>query len=209
MSAAISPTPSIEALSPFRRSPEFQTAIPATIRGTIPDWLRGEVVRTCPAVFETKGWHAQHWFDGLGMMYAFRIGDGGVDFRSRLLESETARDAWRGKSIHGSFGTSMARPLLQRILEPVPRISDNTNVNVVRMGQELVAMTEGDRQMVIDDDTLAAVRPVAYGKDELGGTIMTAHPHFDFERGKVVNVATGFGASGVISIYEHAFVRRS
>jgi hypothetical protein len=28
--------------------------------------------------------------------------------------------------------------------------------------------------------------------------------HFDFERGRVVNVATGFGASGVISIYEHA-----
>ena len=65
-------------------------------------------------------------------------------------------------------------------------------------------MTEGDRQLVIDDGTLAAVRPVAYSKDALGGTIMTAHPHFDFERGKVLNVATGFGAGGVISIYEHA-----
>ena len=160
-------------------------------------------MRTCPAVFETKGWLAQHWFDGLGMMYAFRIGDSGVDFRSRLLDSETARDAWRGKSNRGSFGTSMSRPLLQRIFEPVPRISDNTNVNVVRLGQDLVAMTEGDTQLVIDDDTLAAVRPVAYANDRLGGAIMTAHPHFDFERGKVVNVATGFGANGVISIYEH------
>ena len=65
-------------------------------------------------------------------------------------------------------------------------------------------MTEGDRQLVIDDGTLAAVRPVAYSKGALGGTIMTAHPHFDFERGKVLNVATGFGAGGVISIYEHA-----
>ena len=204
MNAALSPTRSIETLSPFRRSSELQAGIPATIRGTIPDWLRGEVVRTCPAVFETSGWRAQHWFDGLGMMYAFRIGDSGVDFRSRLLDSATARDAWRGKSNHGSFGTSMTRPLLQRIFEPVPRISDNTNVNVVRLGHELVAMTEGDSQLVIDDDTLAAVRPVAYAGDTLGGAIMTAHPHFDFERGKVVNVATGFGASGVISIYEHA-----
>ena len=204
MSAAGVPAPSIESLSPFRRSPEIHAGIPATIRGTIPDWLRGAVVRTCPAVFETSGWRAQHWFDGLGMMYAFRIGDVGVDFRSRLLDSETARDAWRGKSNHGSFGTSTSRPLLQRIVEPVPRISDNTNVNVVRLGQELVAMTEGDRQLVIDDETLAAVRPVAYAEDTLGGTIMTAHPHFDFERGKVLNVATGFGASGVISVYEHA-----
>ena len=204
MSAAISPTRSIEALAPFRRSPEIQTGVPANIRGTIPDWVRGEVVRTCPAVFETRGWRAQHWFDGLGMIYAFRIGNVGVDFRSRLLDSETARDAWRGKARTGSFGTSTARPLLQRIFEPVARISDNTNVNIVRLGQELVAMTEGDRQLVIDDGTLAAVRPVAYSKGALGGTIMTAHPHFDFERGKVVNVATGFGASGVISIYEHA-----
>jgi carotenoid cleavage dioxygenase-like enzyme len=204
MNAALSPTRSIEALAPFRRSLEFHAGIPATIRGRVPDWLRGEVVRTCPAVFETKGWRAQHWFDGLGMMYAFRIGDAGVDFRSRLLDSATARDAWRGKSNHGSFGTSMERPFLQRIFEPVPRISDNTNVNVVKLGQELVAMTEGDTQLVIDDDTLAAVRPVAYANDTLRGALMTAHPHFDFERGKVVNVATAFGANGVISIYEHA-----
>ena len=74
MNAAISPTRSIEALSPFRRSLEFQTGIPATIRGTIPDWLRGEVVRTCPAVFATKGWRAQHWFDGLCMaVYSFPV----------------------------------------------------------------------------------------------------------------------------------------
>jgi carotenoid cleavage dioxygenase-like enzyme len=204
MNAAFSPTRSIEALTPFRRSLEFHAGIPATIRGRVPEWLRGEVVRTCPAVFETTGWRAQHWFDGLGMMYAFRIGDSGVDFRSRLLDSATARDAWRGKSNHGSFGTSMARPFLQRIFEPVPRISDNTNVNVVKLGQELVAMTEGDTQLVIDDDTLAAVRPVSYTSDTLSGALMTAHPHFDFDRGKVVNVATAFGANGVISIYEHA-----
>lgn len=195
---------SIETISPFRRSPENQAGIPAKIGGTIPDWLRGEVVRTCPAVFETRDWRAQHWFDGLGMIYAFRIGDLGVDFRSRLLDSETARDAWRGKANLGAFGTPTARPLLQRIFEPVARISDNTNVNIVRLGQELVAMTEGDRQLVIDDETLASVRPVAYSKDALSKSIMTAHPHFDFERTRVVNVATGFGVSGVVSIYEHA-----
>jgi len=204
MSAVISPTRSIESVSPFRRSPENHAQVPAQIAGKIPDWLRGEVVRTCPAVFETTGWRAQHWFDGLGMIYAFRIGDSAIDFRSRLLDSETARDAWRGKANLGSFGTSTARPLLRRIFEPVPRISDNTNVNIVRLGEELVAMTEGDRQLVIDDETLAAVRPVAYPKDALNGTIMTAHPHFDFERAKVVNVATRFGASGVVSVYQHA-----
>ena len=195
---------SIEALSPFRRSAENQTRMAAKVSGQIPEWLRGEVVRTCPAVFETGDWRAQHWFDGLGMIYAFRIGQSAVDFRSRLLDSETARDAWRGKANLGSFGTPTARPLLRRIFEPVPRVSDNTNVNIVRIGPELVAMTEGNRQLVIDDETLASVRQVAYSKDAVGAAIMSAHPHFDFERAKVVNVATEFGVNGVISIYEHA-----
>lgn len=204
MNAEISSTTSIETISPFRHSPEIPAGSSATLEGKIPDWLRGEVIRTCPAVFETDGWRAQHWFDGLGMIYAFRIGDAGIGFRSRLLNSETARDAWRGKANLGSFGTPTERPLLQRIFEPVARISDNTNVNIVRMGQELVAMTEGNRQQVIDDETLASVRSVAYAKDALGGAIMSAHPHFDFQRDKVVNVATDFGVSGTISIYEHS-----
>jgi beta,beta-carotene 9',10'-dioxygenase len=203
MSAAAPPSRSIETLAPFRRSPENAARIPAKIAGVIPDWLRGEVVRTCPAVFETKNWRAQHWFDGLGMIYAFRIGDKAIDFRSRLLDSETARDAWHGKANLGSFGTPTTRPFLRRIVEPIARISDNTNVNVVRMGPELVAMTEGDRQLVIDEESLASVRPVGYSKDALSGGIMTAHPHFDFERAKVMNVATKFGANGTISIYEH------
>ena len=195
---------SIETISPFRHSPENEARVPAKITGSIPDWLRGEVVRTCPAVFETTEWRAQHWFDGLGMIYAFQIGESAIDFRSRLLDSETARDAWRGKANLAAFGTPTERPLLRRILEPIPRISDNTNVNIVRMGQELVAMTEGDRQLVIDDETLASVRPVAYSKDALSEAIMTAHPHFDFERARVLNVATKFGVSGEISVYEHA-----
>lgn len=195
---------SIETLAPFRRSPENKTRVPARVQGKIPDWLRGEVVRTCPAVFQTEQWHAEHWFDGLGMIYAFHIGDGGIDFRSRLLDSEAARDAFRGQANLGTFGTPNARPFLRRLFEPVTRVSDNTNVNILKLGRELVAVTEGDRQLVIDEDTLASLRPVAYAEDGLGGAIMGAHPHFDFERDKLLNVATKFGTGGAISIYEHA-----
>jgi carotenoid cleavage dioxygenase-like enzyme len=30
-------------------------------------------VRTAPAVFEQNGWRADHWFDGLGLLYGFRF----------------------------------------------------------------------------------------------------------------------------------------
>src|ERR1700754_2280043 len=91
MSGTASLPRSIETVAPFRHSSESRTAVPATVRGKVPSWLGGEVVRTCPVVFEMQGWRAEHWFDGLGMVYAFRIGDGAGDFRSRLLDSEAAR----------------------------------------------------------------------------------------------------------------------
>jgi len=196
--------PSIESLAPFRRSHTDPTAMPAQVAGAVPDWLRGEVVRTCPAVFDTPGWHAAHWFDGLGMLYAFRIGATGIDYRARLLDSEAARDAWQGKARLGTFGTPTARPLWQRLVEPVPRMTDNDNVNIVRMGADLVALTEGSRQLVIDEATLAPAGSMRYAHDALKGALMTAHPHFDAARNKVVNVATTFGAHGVLSVYEHA-----
>jgi len=204
MATRLAHPPSIETLTPFHRSHECHTAIPAEIDGNIPSWLRGEVVRTCPAVFDAAGWHAQHWFDGLGMVYAFHIGDAGVDFRSRLLDSEAARDAWKGRARLGSFGTPTVRPLWQRVVEPVPRITDNNNVNITRIGPDLVAMTEGNRQLIIDDATLATEGPVRYASDALHGAIMTAHPHFDAARDRVVNLATAFGMNGTISLYEHA-----
>lgn len=205
MSANLAPaTPSIETLAPFRRSREIPTPLQAQVEGSVPDWLRGEVVRTCPAVFDTAGWHAQHWFDGLCMLYAFRIGATGIDFRSRLLDSEAARDAWHGKTRLGSFGTPTDRPLWQRLLEPVPRMTDNDNVNIARLGPDLVAMTEGSRQLIIDDATLTPTGTARYAHDALNGAIMTAHPQFDFARNKVVNVATAFGATGTVSVYEHA-----
>lgn len=196
--------PSLESRAPFRRSREFPDPIAAHVDGSLPAWLRGEVLRTCPAVFDTAGWHAEHWFDGLCMLYAFRLGEGGVDFRSRLLASEAAHDAWLGKARLGSFGTPSRRPWWRRLLEPVQHMTDNDNVNIVPMGPDLVALTEGSRQLIIDDATLTPLAQARYAEDALGGALMTAHPHFDFAGSKVVNVATTFGKEGQISVYEQA-----
>lgn len=208
MNAAVPRPRSIESRSPFRRSPEVRDAIDATVTGSLPDWLRGDLVRTCPAVFEAARWQAGHWFDGLCMIYAFRIGAASVGFQSRLLESEAAGEISDGPTRLGSFGTSTGRSLWQRLVQPIQRITDNTNVNVVKMGGDLVAMTEGDKQVRIDPRSLRALGTVEYEGDELTGAVVGAHPHLDFERGRVVNFATKFGLDGVISLYEHVATER-
>jgi len=143
------------------------------------------------------------------MIYAFRVGASSVAFQSRLLESEAATEIAVGPTRMASFGTATGRTLWQRFVQPIQRITDNTNVNIVKMGEDLVALTEGDRQMRIDARSLRALGPVSYTRDELKGAIAGAHPQFDFEHERVVNFATSFGAKGIVSIYEHGLGERS
>ncbi len=190
--------------APFRRAPEHELELPASLDGRLPAWLEGDLLRTCPAVFQTPTWEARHWFDALGMLYRFRVQAGDVTYRQRLMESEVARAASTGKVPFASFGTPSDRSLLRRVLSPVPPVTDNVNVNVVALGDERVALTESPRQWAVDPDTLALSHEVVYADDGLGSLAMLAHPHFDFERNRVVNLGMRIGPKTQIVLYEHA-----
>jgi carotenoid cleavage dioxygenase-like enzyme len=176
------------------------------VSGAFPDWLRGRLVRTAPAVFEHNGWSARHWFDGMGMLYRFSIeGPDRVAWAQRLLDSEASRAALAtGRIPLATFASGNGRSLLRRILEPIPKRTDNANVNVVPMGPEWVAMTETDRQLAVDPETLETRREVPYDDDLPHGTSMTAHPLRDVEHDLVVNVGTVRGARPEIVAYAHA-----
>ena len=191
----------IEAVAPYRRPREDAGSYPARWQGERPGWLRGAAVRTCPAVFRLPGWQSAHLFDGLGAAFAWRVQDEPrLDWR--LLDCEASRDARRGRSRLATFGTRMRRPWWQRLFQPVPRISDNVNVNIQPFAGALVAMTEAPKQARIDPQTLA-VRDWLRYDDELGAVSMTAHPLLDREAGAVVNVAQSFRARSECILYQH------
>lgn len=203
--AAAPPRPaSLEARPPFAHDTDAFTERAVTLRGQLPAWLRGDLLRTCPAVFERGTWEARHWFDGLCMLYAFRVDDGVVRYRSRLLETETARDAAAGRAPRASFASPIRRSFWKRLVEPIARVTDNANVNILKIGDEVVALTEGPYQPIVDQQTLAVRGVVAYDDELPGNAVMSAHPHFDFERRVVVNTVQHFGASSFVGVYEHA-----
>jgi carotenoid cleavage dioxygenase-like enzyme len=178
----------------------------ARVTGTFPDWLCGRLVRTAPAVFERNGWSARHWFDGLGMLFRFTV-EGGqkVKWAQRLLDSEASRAAARwGRIPLASFASGNGRSFLRRVFQPIPRRTDNTNVNVVPMGPDWIAMTETDRQLSIDPETLATRYEVTYEDELPAGTSMTPHPLYDAERRLVVNVGVVRGAKPELVVYAHA-----
>ena len=190
-----------EIVAPYRRPPDDAGSYPARWQGARPAWLRGSVVRTCPAVFRLPGWQSAHLFDGLGAVFAFRIDDAPrLDWR--LLDCEATRDARRGRSRLATFGTRMRRPWWLRLFQPVPRISDNVNVNIQPFAGGLVAMTEAPKQARIDPESLA-VRDWLRYDDELGPISMTAHPVVDRQAGLVVNIAQAFGAKSECILYQH------
>ncbi len=194
--------------APFRsRAEDGPLDVDATLEGTLPSWLRGDLVRTAPAVFERTGsrgrFAAAHWFDALGLLYGFYLRDGGVRFRQRLMESDVERAARDGGMPTASFGSPIVRGFWRRLFAPIPTVTDNTNVNVVPLGDQLVALTESPHQWAVDRDSLSLTARVSHD-DRHGALTMIAHPHFDFERGKVVSMATELGAQHALVVYEHA-----
>ena len=52
----------------------------------------GTLVRVTPALLDPGGMPLRHWFDGLAMLNAFTIADGGVSYASRFLDSQAYRN---------------------------------------------------------------------------------------------------------------------
>lgn len=194
----------------LHHQPVFRSAVDrrdaeVALRGALPEWLRGDLVRTAPALFQQGSWRADHWFDGLGLIYSFRLGQSGVRFRQQALESVSKRRIDDGFDDHPHFGTSMHRGFFRRLFQPIPPPNDNTNVNCLAFGDRLVALTETNVQHEIDRDTLRSRGHVKYEDEHGDGLFMIAHPHADFSRGKVVNVASDLSARAALVVYEHPF----
>ena len=187
---------------PFRAPRATAGEVIGRVTGELPGWLRGRLVRTAPARFRVGDWEAAHWFDGLGMLYAFELGDDGVKLVHRDLDCETARALAAGRRDVAGFGTPMRRRFWERLLQPIPPMPDNTNVNIVPRGDGFVALTETPRQLRVDPATLAVTGEHRWG-DALGALSGTAHPVFDRARRVWVDVCTDLGFKPGLVVIEH------
>ncbi len=178
----------------------------ATVEGRIPNWLRGRLIRTAPAVFDFDNWHADHWFDALGMLYSFNIGaDGTVHWMQRLLECEFNRSILRGRNELGAFGTRSRRRVMQHVFHPTPRSTDNANVNIRSDGRHWIAMTETERQLVIDPQSLKTAAEVRFADALPTARLISAHPHADSDRKELINIGVLFGARSGLVVFSQAY----
>jgi beta,beta-carotene 9',10'-dioxygenase len=163
------------------------------VRGTVPEWLTGALVRTGPARFEVGATKYNHWFDGLAMLHKFGFAGGRVSYMNRYLRSRAYEEAIaKGAISRGEFATNPSQTFLQRIASWFsPKITDNGCVNITEMGNAVVALTETRLPVRFDPGAMATLGTCEYGR-EIKGPVATAHPHFDRTRNCHYNYVVEF-----------------
>ncbi|MBD3882406.1 carotenoid oxygenase family protein [Phormidium tenue FACHB-886] len=171
------------------------------IQGSLPEWLKGSLIRTGPGTFEVGKQSYHHWFDGLAMLRKFSFADGQVSFTNRFLESQAYQEAQsKGKISRSEFGTTARHSLLERLRDPLPRLTDNATVNITLQGDRFISVTESPMPIVFDPATLSTIERFDY-QDQVPGQITTAHPHFDFRENAVYSYLVNLVPQCSYSIY--------
>lgn len=173
------------------------------VKGALPDWLRGSLLRNGPARFRVGDRAYRHWFDGLAMLHRFAIADGAVAYSNRYLESPAQQAAAKdGRIAFGEFASDPCRSIFKRVTTAFtpPAFGHNANVNISVIADQLVAMTETPMAVAFDPDTLATAGVVGYD-DDIAGFVTTAHPLYDFDRRESFNYLLNFGPRSSYQVF--------
>ena len=171
------------------------------VEGTLPEWLGGSLLRTGPARWDLPAGSVRHWFDGLAMLHRFAFADGRVTYANRFLRSRAFEAAERdGRLAYREFATDPCRSAFKRIstlFDGRSQMSDNGAVNVTRLGDQYLALTETPLPVAFDPRTLQTLGV----RGEPPADFSTAHPHHDPARGELVGHGIRVGARSSYVLY--------
>lgn len=143
------------------------------VRGRLPADLRGSLYRNGPGLLERAGQRYAHWFDGDGLVQAWRFeGEGRVRHQARFVQTrkfslEQQADAF----VVPAFGTRVAA----RVALRGPDDMNTANTSVTVQAGRLYALWEGGSAIELDPHSLHTLGPRVWAP-ELAGVPFSAHP---------------------------------
>lgn len=171
----------------------------ARIDGRLPADLQGTFFRNGPAVLDRFGVRYRHWFEGDGMLQAFRFDGRRISHRARVVATpKLARESAANRRLISGFATHVDGG-------PGPRSPDDLNVantSILDHHGELLALWEGGSASVVDRETLAWKGFKAWG-ESLDGLPFTAHPKVEID-GTVWAFGYSFAPAPSIILYHVA-----
>lgn len=147
---------------------------PLAVQGRWPAGLQGTLYRVGPARRELGGVTMDHWFDGDGMLQAFRFNAGRVSHRGALLATPKLQaEEAAGRLLYSGFAKTLpGSPPLNG-----PDSLNPANINLLALpgSRELFALWEGGSALSVDPDSLQAKGFKAWSP-ETKGAPFSAHP---------------------------------
>ncbi|XP_027590285.1 beta,beta-carotene 9',10'-oxygenase isoform X1 [Pipra filicauda] len=192
----------LQCISPLVQSmEETPEPIPAKVKGHIPKWINGNLLRTGPGKFEFGNDSFNHWFDGMALLHQFQLRAGRVSYRSRFLQSNSyLTNRQHNRIVLSEFGTlAMPDPcksLFGRFMSrfEMPRPSDNANVNYVLYKGDYYISSENIFMYKVDPETLETKEKVDWSQF-IAVNGATAHPHYESD-GTTYNMGNSYGKHG-------------
>jgi len=140
----------------FYQNMEELENVPLKVHGKIPDWLEGEFVRNGPGIIKGQKASVKSWFDGLGKLHGFTLNEGKATYTCKFLKSAIYEDfkatgeldfvGFAQQSTENSFSVS------DFLLDVKNNAVTNANVNVAKINNRLVALTEIPLPVEFDKD---------------------------------------------------------
>jgi carotenoid cleavage dioxygenase-like enzyme len=129
----------------FQNTEEMENIV-LKVDGKIPEWLQGEFVRNGPGIIQGKNGPVKSWFDGLAKLHGFSIKPGAVTYTCKFLQSE----AYQKFQTTGDLGfsgfaqqsTVNSFSYYDFLFGIKNKEITNANVNVSKINNRLVALTE-------------------------------------------------------------------
>ncbi|XP_053368492.1 beta,beta-carotene 15,15'-dioxygenase [Clarias gariepinus] len=182
---------------------EHPDPVKAKVKGSLPEWLQGTLVRNGPGLFSFGETSYNHWFDGMALLHSFTISRGEVTYRSKYLKSDTYNSNMEANRIIVSEMGTMAYPhpsknMITKVISffnhTVPDFTDNCAGNIIKYGSDYYATSETNYIRKIDPMTLETQDKVDYRK-YIPVTLVISHPHYDKE-GNTYNMGTSIADKG-------------
>jgi beta,beta-carotene 9',10'-dioxygenase len=176
------------------------------VEGEIPIWLEGVLVRNGPVHISIEGVPSTHWLDGLAMLHAFSIKEGKVSYINRFLRTDPYKKVFEEESLdYVGFTQDPCRNIFKRFFTLFAKSEHlhNANVNVMKICDKYVALTEVPLPVVFDKETLDTLGVLDY-EDELpvDHCWQSAHPHYCFENKEYISYLVEYGKRSYYVIYK-------